>query len=144
MGAISTAAPNALQVADHWHLLKNLTDTVERVLERERMSLSEALKLTLPRPPYMPQLMVAYLKFWWKYERSDHEQMWEEISRIGFDERYREAFDYVAGCLREGLPPRRTSEEPLKAKTEARRRAPRLIGQLFVKDLDELPDADRE
>jgi hypothetical protein len=88
--------------------------------------------------------MVAYLRFWWKYERSDPEQMWEKISRIGFDDRYREAFDYVVGRLREGLPTRRTREETLKAKTEARRRAPRLVAQLFVKDLDELPDTDRE
>jgi hypothetical protein len=49
--AISTAAPGAVQVADRWHLLKNLSDAVERVLERERISLNEALKLTLPEPP---------------------------------------------------------------------------------------------
>jgi hypothetical protein len=42
-------------VDDRWHLLKNLTDAVERVLERERISLREALKLTLPEPPYLSQ-----------------------------------------------------------------------------------------
>ena len=60
-------------------------------MERERISLSEALKLTLPEPPYLSQIMVAYLKFWWKYERSDPEEMWKKISRIGFDDSYREA-----------------------------------------------------
>jgi transposase len=141
---IRAGVPEALQVADRWHLLKNLTDAVERVLERERISLSEALKLTLPEPPYLPQIMVAYLRFWWKYERSDPEEMWEKISRIGFDDSYRETFDYVVGRLREGLPIRRTREETLKAKTEARKRAPRLVARLFVRDADELPDADRE
>ncbi len=42
--ATRRGAPKALQVADRWHLMKNLTDTLERVLERERISLGEALK----------------------------------------------------------------------------------------------------
>jgi hypothetical protein len=144
MDAITTATPAALQVADRWHLLKNLTDAVERLLERERISLDEALKLTLPEPPYVPQIMAAYIRFWWKYERPDPEQMWEKISRSGFDARYREAFDYIVGRLRGGLPTRRTRQETLRAKTEARRRMPRLVARLFVRDPDELPDADRE
>jgi transposase len=144
MDAITTAAPGAVQVADRWHLLKNLTDAIERVLERERISLSEALKLTLPEPPYLPQIMVAYLRFWWKYERPDPEQMWKKISRIGFDDSYRAAFDYVVGRWQEDLPTRRTREETLKAKTETQRRAPRLVARLFVRDPDELPDSDRE
>jgi transposase len=64
--------------------------------------------------------------------------------RIGFDDRYREAFDYVMGRLRGGLPSRRTRQETLKAKTEARRRMPRLVSRLFVRDPDELLRADRE
>ena len=144
MDVITTAAPGALQVADRPHLLKNLTDAVERVLERERISLNEALKLTLPEPPYLPQIMVAYLRFWWKYERSDPEEMWEKISRSGFDYSYREAFDYVVGRWQDGLPTRRTRQETLKAKTVARRRVSRLVARLFVRDPDELPDADRE
>ena len=52
--AISTGTPKALQIADRWHLMKNLTDTLQRVLERERISLEQALKRTLPEePPYL-------------------------------------------------------------------------------------------
>ena len=123
--------------------MKNLTDAIERVLERERISLDEALKLTLPEPPYLPLLMLSYIKFWWKYERRTPEEMWQEICRTRLG-RYPEAFDYIVGRLREGLPIRRTSEETLKAKTEARRRAPRLLARLFVRDPAELSAADRE
>jgi transposase len=69
--------------------------------------------------------------------------MWEAISRTRLG-RYPEAFDYIVGRLREGLPIRRTREETLKAKTEARRRTPRLLARLFMRDPDELSAADRE
>jgi len=38
--AISKGAPNAQQVADRWHLLKNLRDTVEQVLSSHRKCLA--------------------------------------------------------------------------------------------------------
>jgi transposase len=41
---ISRAAPKALQVADRLHLTKNLTDTLEHLLERERISLESSPK----------------------------------------------------------------------------------------------------
>jgi transposase len=40
--AARTAAPLAQQVADRWHLLKNLTDAFERVLQNRSSSLSAA------------------------------------------------------------------------------------------------------
>jgi hypothetical protein len=71
--------------------------------------------------------------------------LWEKISRTGFDDRYREAFDYVVvGRLRGGLPTRRTSQETLKPKTESRRRIPKLVGRLSVRDPDELLQGDQE
>ncbi len=35
-------APNAVQVADRWHLLKNLSETLERVLDQNRAALKQA------------------------------------------------------------------------------------------------------
>ena len=44
-------APHAVQVADRWHLLKNVGDVVERVLHRHRPALVEAARrVRSPRP----------------------------------------------------------------------------------------------
>jgi transposase len=142
--AIRRGAPKALQVADRWHLMKNLTGTLERVLERERISLGEALKLTLPELPYLPPLMVAFIKFCWKYGDGDVEGIWEKLCRTPSLRSYQKAFEYVVERLREGLPTRRTREETLKAKAEAKRRAPRPLARLFARDPEKLSAADRE
>src|SRR4051794_29051066 len=103
---------------------------LERLLERERISLQEALKLTLPEePPYLPPLMVAYVKFCWKYGDGDVEGIWEKLCQTLSLRSYWKAFEYVVKRLEEGLPTRRTREETLKAKAEATRRAPRILAR---------------
>lgn len=57
---IGRGAPGAVQVADRWHLLKNLTDTVAQVLERHRfklpkMQISTGNSQEKPQP-YEPML----------------------------------------------------------------------------------------
>jgi hypothetical protein len=42
---IQEGAPNAVQVADRWHLLKNLGDVLERLLQRHRGALERAATL---------------------------------------------------------------------------------------------------
>lgn len=46
--AASEATPKAQQVADRWHLLKNVREAVERLLERHQAVITEALKPTDP------------------------------------------------------------------------------------------------
>lgn len=42
-------APDAVQVADRWHLLRNVRDVLERVLQRHRLDLREAARRSTPR-----------------------------------------------------------------------------------------------
>lgn len=47
-------APNAVQVADRWHLLVNLRDAVERLLNRQRSHLQKAAESVATVPPASP------------------------------------------------------------------------------------------
>jgi transposase len=48
--AAAEGAPDARQVADRWHLLKNLREAIERLFERESGTIAEALKPLEPAP----------------------------------------------------------------------------------------------
>ena len=55
--AAAEAAPNAQQVADRWHLLKNLREAIERLFERESETIAQALKPA--EPAATPEVAVA-------------------------------------------------------------------------------------
>ncbi len=56
----SAGAPEAIQVADRWHLLKNMGDTVQRVLDRKHAVLRQVAK-TVTASPVVPEEDNAYL-----------------------------------------------------------------------------------
>ena len=45
--AITTACPGAVQVADRWHLLANLSDAMERFLDTQRTNINQSMSATL-------------------------------------------------------------------------------------------------
>ncbi len=49
--AASEAAPQAKQVADRWHLLKNLREAIERLFQRQAEAIAQALKPSDSAPP---------------------------------------------------------------------------------------------
>ncbi|MWA08267.1 hypothetical protein [Streptomyces sp. BA2] len=49
--AFASAGPQTRQVADLWHLLHNLAETVERIVGRHRADLREILALSAIAPP---------------------------------------------------------------------------------------------
>lgn len=52
-------APEALQVADRWHLLKNLRETMERVLNRHHRALQRTVEAVAAIPPTAATAAVA-------------------------------------------------------------------------------------
>ncbi len=52
--ASTEAAPKAQQVADRWHLLKNVREAIERLLERHLPIITESFKATDPAPGEVP------------------------------------------------------------------------------------------
>jgi transposase len=92
-GAYSDAAqsviPHAQQVADRWHLLTNLRETVERLLLRHNAKLREAAQLAIagPSPPAKPSGIdsVLPLMAWQKLSndrRAARFARYEEVVRL--------------------------------------------------------------
>jgi len=57
--AAREAAPGAVQVADRWHLLRNLTETLQGILESKHALLSQAAKAVAQPNLASPQMVTA-------------------------------------------------------------------------------------
>lgn len=132
--AIDQALPQARQVADRWYLLKNLSEAVEKVLDRHRKILREAVERAQPELPKLPQRWIGFLKRRWEHGGFDHEEMWEHLRVYCEVEVSREAFNEVVKRLREGPTLRPPHAARRLAREEAKRRTPKLVARLFTKD----------
>lgn len=89
-------APDAVQVADRWHLLHNLHEALERALDRQHLLLSEAAKKVAageastavesapsmsPKPPVRP----AYLRRRQEQSRARRLQRYEQVKQLQAD-----------------------------------------------------------
>ncbi len=90
MRGISLGAPRAVQIADRWHLLKNLQEVLERILAGLRTSLRELPPIALdPVAPLWPRQTVRSAS--------------ERALRQGQRERRRERFEQVRTLHAQGF-----------------------------------------
>jgi transposase len=95
---ITVGAPNAVQVADRWHLLKNLGDTLERFLHRHHCSLVETTRqmnersvpsdvTTLPTAPPKDLTAAESAKSHRQQKREERYQRVRELHQKGMSQR---------------------------------------------------------
>ena len=141
--AIDQALPEAKQVTDRWHLLKNLSEAVEKVLNRHRKVLREAVEHAQPEVPKLPWRWIAFLKRRWEHGGFDIEETWEHLFTYCEVELSRGDFDEFVKRLRDGPTLYAPHAAKRLAREEVKRRTPRPVARLISKDPQKLSARDR-
>jgi transposase len=145
---IRKGAPQALQIADRWHLLKNLSDTVKQLLDRHR-ELIPKLRISGTKvseeEQYEPKLfrpLANYVALRWKKSDRDVRRLWREVSAAGVRVS-RQDFDEFIDRLRAGLNiplPRRKR----KVRSLYRRPSSHEVTRLLMLSSEKLSAVERE
>ena len=107
---IRAGAPQAVQIADRWHLLVNASDALRQVLDQHPRALREAARLCMP-PAGTPRSVTGGQRAATPSERQ----------RAGRREQRQARYDEVARLHREGVPIRRIARRLGMARNAVRR-----------------------
>jgi transposase len=93
--AATRGAPHATQVADRFHVLRNLGEALEKFLLHQRVHLKEAATSTAATltPPLAPALPAAVEETYWGKHTSTRPQLWQQRAE---EESLRKHARYVA------------------------------------------------
>jgi transposase len=107
---IRAGAPQAVQIAERWHLMVNASDALRQVLDRHPRELREAAQLCMP-PAGTPRSVTGGQRAATPSERQ----------RAGRREQRQARYDEVARLHREGVPIRRIARRLGMARNAVRR-----------------------
>jgi transposase len=107
---IRAGAPQAVQIADRWHLMVNASDALRQVLDRHPRELCEAARLCMP-PAGTPRSATGGQRAATPSERQ----------RAGRREQRQARYDEMARLRREGVPIRRIARRLGMARNAVRR-----------------------
>jgi transposase len=125
-------APNAVQVADRWHLVDNLADALEDFFRGKRHSIHGRQRVLEPYEPYLVQR--------WNEGCRTATVLWREIRAQGFAYSVSNVQRFVAELRRAGPP---ATGQPRTALTKPHGPPPRLVAALVLRRPEQRTDEQR-
>ena len=142
-------APSAVQVADRWHLLRNLGDAVRAVVDRQHAAVRRAAKQVGEQmavsatvvPTATPDSIGDHLERRWTEGCRNAASLWRELVQLGFPGRPGTVRRW-AGLRRKGEPQDTAGETGARAIT-GQPPSGRHVARMLMADADALPEAER-